>query len=315
MNFEAGKTAIVAGAAGFIGSHLSEALLKHGLCVVGVDNFVTGSQKNIQHLSRDSQFSFVEHDVSRPLSIPGKVEYIFDFACPASPTDFDRLKMEILLAGSLGTFNLLSLANEKHARFLFSSSSEVYGDPEKSPQEESYRGNVNTLGIRAIYDEGKRYGESMVMTFHRKYGLETRIVRIFNTYGEQMRKDDGRAIPTFINQALLNEDITIFGAGLQTRSPQYISDLIAGILALTKSDVVEPVNIGNPVEMSMIELSKLIIRLADSKSKLVFNNPLPQDDPLRRLPDISRAKRLLAWIPHVSPETGLKRTIEWFREN
>lgn len=288
--------------------------MNKGFKVIGVDNFVTGSENNIELLSKNSQFVFMEHDVSKPIQIAEKVDYVFDMACPASPTDFERLRMEILLACSFGTFNLLSLAKEKNALFLFSSSSEVYGDPLENPQIESYRGNVNTLGLRSIYDEGKRYGESMTMTFHREYDLRTRIVRIFNTYGERMRANDGRAIPTFINQAIRNEDISIFGDGSQTRSPQYVSDLVNGILALAQSEVIEPVNIGNPTEMTMVALAALIIQLTESDSKIVSTAPLPEDDPKLRRPDISRARRLLNWVPQVSPELGLKRTIGWFRE-
>lgn len=308
------RTALIAGAAGFIGTHLTERLItQEDYNVIGVDNFITGSEENIQYLSRYPEFQFIQHDIKEPLELPEKIDAVYDFACPASPTDFDRLKMTILEANSLGIYNLLQLAKANSATFVFSSSSEVYGDAEVNPQPEDYSGNVNTTGIRAIYDEGKRFGESMVMTFHRAYGLPTRIVRIFNTYGERMRADDGRAIPTFINQALRNADITIFGDGSQTRSPQYISDLVNGILKLTRSNVVQPVNIGNPYEMTMIELATKIIELTDSGSKLVYQSLPHEHDPKVRKPDISRATDLLGWSPEVTFDTGMKRTIEWFR--
>ncbi len=312
MNKE--RVAVVAGAAGFIGSHLSERLIKEeGYRVFGVDNFITGSSENVQLLSQFPEFEFIEHDIKDGLRIPEKIDAVYDFACPASPTDFDKLKMQILEANSLGIYNLLQLAKTNNATFVFSSSSEVYGDPETNPQSEDYNGNVNTTGIRAIYDEGKRFGESMVMTFHRAYGLPTRIVRIFNTYGERMRADDGRAIPTFINQALLNAEITIFGDGTQTRSPQYVSDLVDGIIKLAKSDLVSPVNIGNPEEMTMIQLANKIISLTNSGSKLVYR-PLPHvHDPKLRNPDITKAQRELGWSPKVPFDVGMKKTIEWFK--
>lgn len=305
---------LVAGAAGFIGSHLSETLLKKGKKVIGVDNFVTGSANNIQLLSNYNNFSFIEHNIATPLDISEKIDFVYDFACPASPTDFEKLRMQILYAGCFGTYFLLELAREHNSTFVLSSSSEVYGDALENPQQEEYTGNVNTLGVRSIYDEGKRYGESMAMTFHREYGLRTRIVRIFNTFGERMRANDGRAIPTFINQAIRNEDITIFGDGHQTRSPQYVSDLVNGVIKLAKSEVTLPVNMGNPTEMSMLDLAETIIRLAKSKSKLIFDKPLPEHDPKVRCPDIKRAKKLIDWEPKVDVEDGLLRTIEWFRK-
>jgi dTDP-glucose 4,6-dehydratase len=307
------EVALVAGAAGFVGSHLSEALLHKGINVIGVDNFVTGSEDNVEILSKNEDFEFIRHDISTPLPDVGQVNYVYDMACPASPTDFDRLKMEILLAGSLGVYNLLEYSKDHNAQFVFSSSSEVYGDPLENPQKESYRGNVNTLGIRAIYDEGKRYGEAMTMTYNRKYDLDTRIVRIFNTYGERMRSDDGRAIPTFISQAVQNKNITVFGDGSQTRSPQYVSDLVTGIIALSESNIEEPVNIGNPAEMTLTELAQLIISLANSKSKIQYIPLIPEDDPKKRKPDITRAKKILNWEPIVTPQVGLLRTIEWFK--
>jgi dTDP-glucose 4,6-dehydratase len=312
MNKE--RIAVIAGAAGFIGSHLTEKLItQEGYKVYGVDNFVTGSHENIDYLSQFPEFEFIEHDIKEPLKLPNKIDAVYDFACPASPTDFDRLKMNILEANSLGIYNLLQLARANEATFVFSSSSEVYGDAEINPQREDYNGNVNTTGIRAIYDEGKRFGESMVMAFHRSYGLPTRIVRIFNTYGERMRSDDGRAIPTFINQAILNTDVTIFGDGKQTRSPQYVSDLVSGIIKLAKSDVTSPVNIGNPDEMSIQELAQRIIALSDSGSKIIYKELPHIHDPKVRKPDISKAKNELNWSPEVPFDAGMKKTIEWFR--
>lgn len=308
------EIAVVAGAAGFVGTHLTERLMAQGLQVIAIDNFITGSPENIEYLSKYDALRFIEHDISIPLKIDGPVDYIFDMACPASPTDFIPLKMEILRATSLGLYNLLELAKDKQATLLFTSSSEVYGDPHENPQEESYRGNVSTVGPRAIYDEGKRYGEAMVMTYHRQYDLRTRIVRIFNTYGERMNPADGRAIPTFIRQAIHNDDITVFGDGSQTRSPQYISDLIDGILALVQSDVVTPVNIGNPREMTILELARLIVKLAGSDSQIITDLPMPKDDPMQRKPDIEKAKKLLDWAPKVNLEDGLNTTIDWFRK-
>jgi dTDP-glucose 4,6-dehydratase len=270
------KVAVIAGAAGFIGSHLSETLIQRGVQVIGIDNFVTGSLENIEYLSQYSDFEFVEHDIGKPLN------------------------------------NLLELARTKTARFIFSSSSEVYGDPEQNPQVESYNGNVNITGIRSIYDESKRYGETMSLTFKREYNLPVRIVRIFNTYGERMRKDDGRAIPTFINQALINADLTVFGNGSQTRSPQYVSDLVNGVLLLADSDVEVPVNIGNPEEISMHDLALKIRELAASQSEIIYQE-LPEHDPKVRKPDITRAKTLLGWEPKVGMTEGLSRTISWFK--
>lgn len=309
------KIALVAGAAGFIGTHLTERLIeKENYDVVGVDNFITGSRYNVEYLKKYPEFSFIEHDIKNPLEIKKDIDVIFDMACPASPKDFDPLKINILEANSLGIYNLLELAREKGAKFVFSSSSEVYGDALVNPQPESYTGNVNTTGIRAIYDEGKRFGESMVTTFHRQYKLPIRIVRIFNTYGERMRANDGRAIPTFINQALKNIDVTVFGDGTQTRSPQYVSDLVDGIIKLTNSDITTPVNIGNPDEMTINKLAERIISLTNSTSKITYK-PLPQiHDPKMRMPDITKAKKELNWEPKVSFEEGMKKTIEWFKK-
>lgn len=308
------KTSLVAGAAGFIGTHLAEALLNRGERVIGIDSMISGSSKNVERLIRNPNFTFIEHDISEPLDLQENPQFIYNFACPASPTDLERLRIVILRACSLGSYNLLELARKKNARYIFASTSEVYGNPLEHPQKETYHGNVSITGVRAVYDEGKRYGETMLTVFHREYGVETRTVRIFNTYGEYMKHDDGRAIPAFINQAIRNEDMTIFGEGLQTRSIQYISDLIRGILLLAESDVTFPINIGNPYEITMIELAGLIKRLAGSGSKIVQTQPLPEDDPLVRKPDVSRAKRFLNWEPVVSPEQGLKTTIDWFRK-
>ncbi|MBL7036930.1 GDP-mannose 4,6-dehydratase [Candidatus Microgenomates bacterium] len=309
------KIALVAGAAGFIGTHLTERLItKENYQVIGVDNFVTGSRDNIKHLSVYPEFTFLEHDIKDPMDIKEKVDVIFDMACPASPTDFIPLKIEII-ESTLGIYHLLQLAREKQAKFVFSSSSEVYGDALVNPQPEDYTGNVNTTGIRSAYDEGKRFGEAMVMAFHRKYKMDTRIVRIFNTYGERMRANDGRAIPTFINQALKNEDVTVFGDGTQTRSPQYISDLVSGIIKLTNSDITTPTNIGNPDEMTINKLAEKIVNLTNSTSKLT-HVPLPQiHDPKVRKPDISKAKSELDWEPKVTFNEGMKKTIEWFKIN
>lgn len=305
---------LVAGIAGLIGTHLAEALLQQGEDVVGVDSMITGSQENVERLRSYSGFSFVCHDIAEPLRIEGDVHVIFNFACPASPTDLERLRVVIMRACSLGSYHLLELARDKQARYVFASTSEVYGNPLEHPQKEGYHGNVNITGVRAVYDEGKRYGETMLTVYNREYGVETRTVRIFNTYGEHMRTNDGRAIPTFIAQAIRNEDMTIFGDGTQTRSIQYVSDLIRGILKLSDSDTTLPVNIGNPAEVTMIELAAMIKRLAGSKSRIVPARSLPEDDPLVRKPDISRAKQLLDWEPAIPPEEGLHRTIEWFRK-
>lgn len=305
---------LVAGVAGLIGTHLAEALLKRGEQVIGVDNFITGSKANIDRLRVHSGFTFLRHDISEPLQVNGDLHFIYNFACPASPTDLEKFRVAIMRACSLGSFHLLELARAKNARYVFASTSEVYGNPTEHPQKEAYHGNVNITGVRAVYDEGKRYGETMLTVYNREYGVETRTVRIFNTYGEYMRSDDGRAIPTFIVQALHNEDITIFGDGTQTRSIQYVSDLIRGILKLADSDTNLPINIGNPAEVTMIELAAIIKRLAGSKSRIALAQPLPEDDPLVRKPDISRAKQLLDWVPEVPPEEGLHRTIEWFRK-
>jgi dTDP-glucose 4,6-dehydratase len=303
--------ALVTGAAGFLGSHLSEYLLDHGFSVVGMDNLLTGDLANIEHLfGRD--FVFVKHNVSNYIHVSGPVDLIFHFASPASPIDYLKLPIQTLKVGSLGTLNTLGLAKAKRARFLIASTSEVYGDPLVHPQKEDYWGNVNPVGPRGVYDEAKRFAEAMTMAYHRFHGVETRIVRIFNTYGPRMRVEDGRAIPAFLSQALRNEDVTVFGDGNQTRSLCYVSDLIEGIFRLMKSDTSDPVNVGNPREMTIRELAETIIRLTGSRSRVV-NKPLPEDDPKVRQPDITRARTLLGWEPKVALDEGLKVTLDYFR--
>src|SRR5689334_3226623 len=298
---------VVTGAAGFIGSHLCEALLDRGDSVVGIDNLRTGAMANIAHL-RDRDFEFIRHDVTRYIDVEGHVDYILHFASPASPVDYLELPIQTLKVGSLGTHNALGLAKAKNAKFLLASTSEVYGDPLVHPQDESYWGNVNPIGPRGVYDEAKRFAEAITLAYHRYHGLDTRIVRIFNTYGPRMRLHDGRAVPAFMSQALRDEDVTIFGDGSQTRSFQYISDLVAGILKLMAAPTNDPVNIGNPHEVSIKEIAEVIVRLVNSKSKLVLR-PLPVDDPKQRQPDITRARALLNWEPKVGLEEGLQKTV------
>jgi dTDP-glucose 4,6-dehydratase len=303
---------VVTGAAGFIGSHLCEALLDRGDSVVAIDNLRTGAMANIAHL-RDRDFEFIRHDVTRYIDVEGPVDYILHFASPASPVDYLELPIQTLKVGSLGTHNALGLAKAKGAGFLLASTSEVYGDPLVHPQDESYWGNVNPIGPRGVYDEAKRFAEAITLAYHRYHGLDTRIVRIFNTYGPRMRLHDGRAVPAFMSQALRDEDVTIFGDGSQTRSFQFISDLVAGILKLMAAKTNEPVNIGNPHEVSIKEIAEIIVRLVNSKSKLVVR-PLPVDDPKQRQPDITRARTLLNWEPKVGLEEGLRKTVGYFRE-
>ena len=304
--------ALVTGAAGFLGSHLSEYLLDKGIAVVGMDNLLTGDVANIEHLSgRD--FVFIKHDVTNYIYLSGPLDYIFHFASPASPIDYLRVPIQTLKVGSLGTHNALGLAKAKGARFLIASTSEVYGDPLVHPQKEDYWGNVNPVGPRGVYDEAKRFSEAMTMAYHRVHGVQTRIIRIFNTYGPRMRVEDGRAIPAFLSQALKNEDVTVFGDGTQTRSLCYVSDLVDGIYRLMMSDTPDPVNIGNPTEMTMQQLAEEVIRLTGSKSKIV-HRPLPVDDPKVRKPDITRARTLLGWEPKVSLAEGLPRTLAYFRQ-
>jgi dTDP-glucose 4,6-dehydratase len=304
--------ALVTGAAGFIGSHLSEYLLAKGYSVIGMDNLATGDVANVEHLfGRD--FVFVKHDVTNYIAVVGPLDYIFHFASPASPIDYLKLPIQTLKVGSLGTHNCLGLARAKGARFLIASTSEVYGDPLVHPQREEYWGNVNPIGPRGVYDEAKRFAEAITMAYHRAHGIPTRIVRIFNTYGPRMRVEDGRAIPAFLSQALRDEDVTVFGDGSQTRSLCYVSDLVEGIFRLMMSDTPEPVNIGNPVELTMRQLAEEIVRATGSLSKIV-ERPLPVDDPKRRKPDITRARTILGWEPQVPLAEGLPRTIEYFRK-
>jgi dTDP-glucose 4,6-dehydratase len=302
---------VITGAAGFIGSHLSERLLDLGHSVVGIDNLITGDLANIAHLTgRD--FVFIRHNVTNYINVEGPVDRVFHWASPASPIDYLEWPIPTLKVGALGTHNALGLAKAKGARFMLASTSEVYGDPLEHPQKETYWGNVNPIGPRGVYDEAKRFAEAITMAYHRYHGLDAKIVRIFNTYGPRMRIRDGRAVPNFIAQALRDEDVTIFGSGRQTRSFCYVSDLVGGLLALMDSDVNEPVNIGNPHEMSIEEMARLIIRMTGSKSQIVFQ-PLPVDDPQVRQPDITKARTLLGWEPKVTLEEGLTSTIEYFR--
>jgi dTDP-glucose 4,6-dehydratase len=307
------KTAVVTGGAGFLGSHLCDRLINEGIKVICVDNLLTGRIENIEHLFGNDLFSFIKIDVTNFIHVPGKVDYVLHFASPASPIDYLKLPIQTLKVGSLGTHKALGLAKEKNARFLLASTSEVYGDPLIHPQTEDYWGNVNPVGPRGVYDEAKRFAEAMTMAYHRYHGVQTRIVRIFNTYGPRMRVDDGRALPAFFSQALKNEDVTVFGDGSQTRSFCYVSDLIEGIYKLLLSDEVNPVNIGNPEEISLKDFAEEVIQLCNSNSKIVYKE-LPEDDPKVRQPDISRAKNILGWQPKVSREEGLKITLEYFKK-
>jgi dTDP-glucose 4,6-dehydratase len=303
---------VVTGAAGFIGSHLTEALLDRGHSVVGIDNLLTGNMANVAHL-RDRDFQFIRHDVTQYIDVDGPVDFVLHWASPASPIDYLELPIQTLKVGSLGTHNALGLAKAKNARFMIASTSEVYGDPLEHPQTETYWGNVNPIGPRGVYDEAKRFSEAMTLAYHRTHGLNTKIVRIFNTYGPRMRLRDGRAVPAFMSQALANEDVTVFGDGTQTRSFCYVSDLVDGILRLMSSDTNEPVNIGNPREVTIEEIARTIITLVGSKSKIVYR-PLPVDDPKQRQPDITRARTLLGWEPRVGLEEGLLKTVEYFEK-
>jgi dTDP-glucose 4,6-dehydratase len=304
--------ALVTGAAGFIGSHLCEALLERDLSVIGMDNLVTGDVDNIAHLTgRD--FVFVRHNVTDYIAVEGPLDYIFHFASPASPIDYLKLPIQTLKVGSLGTHNCLGLAKAKRARVLLASTSEVYGDPLVHPQREDYWGNVNPVGPRGVYDEAKRFAEALTMAYHRVHLIQTRIVRIFNTYGPRMRVDDGRAVPAFMSQALRGQDVTVFGDGSQTRSLCYVSDLVEGIVRLMMSDTAAPVNLGNPAEMSIRALAEKVIGLTGSSSRIV-ERPLPVDDPRVRQPDIARARTILEWEPRVPLDEGLRRTVMYFRE-
>jgi dTDP-glucose 4,6-dehydratase len=303
--------ALVTGAAGFIGSHLSEYLLDKGFSVVGMDNLLTGDVENIQHLTgRD--FVFVKHNVTNYIPLEGPLDFIFHFASPASPIDYLKLPIQTLKVGSLGTHNALGLAKAKKARFLLASTSEVYGDPLVHPQREDYWGNVNPIGPRGVYDEAKRFAEAMTMAYHRTHGVQTRIVRIFNTQGPRMRIEDGRAVPAFMSQALRGEDVTVFGDGSQTRSLCYVSDLVDGIYRLAQSDEPYPVNIGNPQEITILQLAQKIVAMTGSRSRIV-RRPLPEDDPKVRQPDITRARTILGWEPKVPLDEGLRRTLEYFK--
>jgi dTDP-glucose 4,6-dehydratase len=302
---------VVTGAAGFIGSHLSEALLDRGHEVIGIDNLLTGDLANIAQL-RDRNFEFIRHDVTRHIDIDGPVDVVLHWASPASPIDYLELPIQTLKVGSLGTHNALGLAMKKKARFVIASTSEVYGDPLEHPQKETYWGNVNPIGPRGVYDEAKRFAEAMTLAYHRYHGVDTKIVRIFNTYGPRMRLRDGRAVPAFMSQALTGQDVTIFGDGTQTRSFCLVSDLVDGLLRLLASNTNEPVNIGNPHEVTIEEIARTIIRLVGSSSKLVYR-PLPVDDPKQRRPDITRARTLLGWEPKIGLEQGLLKTVDYFK--
>lgn len=308
------KRVLVAGGAGFIGSHLVDRLLSEGFHVIAVDNLITGSRVNLAHVTDHPGFTFLEHDVCCPLSIEGRLDWVMNLASPASPIDYLQLPLETLMVGAMGSHALLELAKAKGAKYVFASTSEVYGDPLVHPQPEDYWGNVNPIGPRSVYDEAKRYGEAMTMAYLREFGVDTRIVRIFNTYGPRNRANDGRVVPSFINQALGGEPLTVFGDGSQTRSFQYVSDLVDGIRLLMDSQITEPVNIGNPTELTVLDFAKLILKLTGSASP-IEHRPLPQDDPKVRRPDITRAKTLLGWEPRVPVETGLAETIRWYQEH
>jgi dTDP-glucose 4,6-dehydratase len=304
---------LITGGGGFIGSHLCERFLAEGHEVVAVDNFITGQKSNLKPLLAEPRFRLIEHDVSQPLAVDGPVDNILHFASPASPVDYLMYPIQTLKVGSLGTHNTLGLAKAKNARYLMASTSEVYGDPEQHPQREDYWGHVNPIGTRGCYDEAKRFSEAIVMAYHRSHGVNTHIVRIFNTYGERMRLDDGRVLPNFMGQALRGEPVTVYGNGSQTRSFCYVSDLVEGIKRLLFTEFHEPVNLGNPSEVSILEFAREILELSGSKSSLVFK-PLPQDDPKVRKPDITRAKQLLGWEPKVDRHEGLKRTLAYFQK-
>jgi dTDP-glucose 4,6-dehydratase len=303
--------ALVTGGAGFLGSHLCERLLSEGYRVLCMDNLRTGSLENLAGLEGEADFEYLDHDVTVYINVPGELDEIYHFASPASPRDFERIPIPILKAGSLGTYNALGLALARGARFMLASSSEVYGDPLVHPQPEDYRGNVNQVGIRGVYDEAKRYAESITMAYHRHHKVDTRIVRIFNTFGPRLRTDDGRMIPNFVSQALSGRPLTVYGDGSQTRSVQYVDDLIEGVVLLMRSSESRPVNLGNPQEYTVREIAGMVIELSGSESELV-HEPLPEDDPRRRCPDITRARETLGWEPRAPVREGLKKTLDWF---
>ncbi|MDB5191184.1 MAG: family oxidoreductase [Segetibacter sp.] len=306
------KRVLITGAAGFLGSHLCDRFLKEGLHVIAMDNLITGDLKNIEHLFKREDFEFYHHDVSKFIHVPGKLDYILHFASPASPIDYLKIPIQTLKVGSLGTHNCLGLAKDKKARILVASTSEVYGDPLVHPQDEEYWGNVNPVGPRGVYDEAKRFQEAITMAYHTFHGVETRIIRIFNTYGPRMRLNDGRALPAFIGQALRGEDLTVFGDGSQTRSFCYVDDLVEGIYRLLMSDYASPLNVGNPVEITLKEFAEEVLKLTGTGSKIVYK-PLPVDDPKQRRPNITKAQQILGWEPKVSREEGLKITYEYFK--
>ena len=306
------KTAVVTGAAGFLGSHLSDRLLGEGYKVIGIDNLLTGNIRNIEHLAGNPDFQFIKHDVTNYIYLPGAVDLVFHMASPASPIDYLQLPIQTLKVSSLGTHNALGLAKAKNATFLIASTSECYGDPLEHPQKETYWGNVNPIGPRGCYDEAKRFAEAMTMAYHRYHKVDTKIVRIFNTYGPRMRLEDGRVVPAFIGQALQGHPLTVFGDGSQTRSFCYVSDLIDGIYRLSQSNYHEPVNIGNPGEMTVLQFARAILDMTGSSAP-IERRPLPEDDPKVRQPDISLAKRILGWEPKVSFDEGIKKTVEYFR--
>ncbi len=307
------KTAVVTGAAGFLGSHLTDRLLSEGYKVIGIDNLLTGNVRNIEHLAGHPDYRFIKHDVTQYIYIPGDVHLVFHFASPASPIDYLKLPIQTLKVGSLGTHNTLGLAKAKGATYLIASTSETYGDPLEHPQKETYWGNVNPIGPRGVYDEAKRFAEAMVMGYHRAHGMDTKIVRIFNTYGPRMRLDDGRVVPAFIGQALEDRPLTVFGDGSQTRSFCYVSDLIDGIYRLSQSQYHEPVNIGNPTEMTVLDFAKAILKMTGSSQPIVHRE-LPTDDPKVRQPDITLARQLLKWEPKVPFDEGIAKTIAYFRD-
>jgi len=306
------KRVLITGAAGFLGSHLCDKFIAEGFEVIGMDNLITGDLKNIEHLFKLKEFDFYHHDVTKFVHVPGKLDYILHFASPASPIDYLKIPIQTLKVGSLGTHNLLGLARVKGARFMIASTSEVYGDPKEHPQTEEYYGHVNTIGPRGVYDEAKRFQESITMAYHRFHGIETRIARIFNTYGPRMRLNDGRVIPAFIGQALRGEDLTVFGDGMQTRSFCYVDDEVDGLYKLLMSDYVLPVNIGNPDEITIKDFAEEIIKLTGTDQKVTYQS-LPQDDPMQRRPDISKAKDLLGWQPKTNREEGMKKTYAYFK--